>query len=480
MLLKRLSEKMKILLIKAYSGRKYCDIVPPMGLMYLASYARSKINDIDIRIFDARLKGSRKENVLNEMIEKYGPDMVGISASSEDSQGMHSIARAVKSFDRKISVVAGGAHPSSYADDVVEDANIDIAVIGEGELTFYEIIEYALGRRGIDDIDGIVFRREGNTFRSRPRAYIEDLDSLPFPSWDLIDVEAYSRTNIIMMNPIMKGRLYMGMITSRGCPYNCVYCHDILGKVFRKRSAANVVAEIGALVDNYGVDEIHIYDDIFNFDGYRVDNICDMIVEYNLKVNIAFPNGIRGDIIEKKTLVNMKRAGVYMVTFALESASPRIQRFIKKDIDIVSLRENIIFSDSIGLITNCFFMLGFPGESYSELRETIRFALSSPLIFAAFFIVTPQKNTKLYDMAKEIFPGIEQEFDHSSYYYGKSRYYEKCCSKPLKLIQSYAFIRFYLDPARMLRLYRKVPRKEFLFNTNLLKFIKVITDSVLA
>jgi hypothetical protein len=123
-------------------------------------------------------------------------------------------------------------------------------------------------------------------------------------------------------------------------------------------------------------------------------------------------------------------------------------------------------------------MLGFPGETYYQIRKTIQFACSSPLCFAAFFVVTPQKKTELYDITRSEYPDFAQDFRYSGFYYGRNTYYEAVCGKPLKRIQAFAFIRFYLNFKRMLKLYIRVPRKIFLINSNLIKFIKVIKAAI--
>ncbi len=455
-------DRKKILLIKPSSERRNASIAPPIGLLYLASYVRYKFHDYyNIKLLDMRID-KHNDSQLRLLVEDYKPDIVGISVCSEDDSQLHKIAKIVKDCNKNIHFIAGGPHPTICWDDIIKDKNIDIAVVGEGEITFYEILENIKEGRIYSNIPGVAYKMNGKTYVNTQRDYIKDLDELPFPSWDLLKIEKYSELKVNNMNDILGGYKYMGIVTSRGCPYSCIYCHGIFGKKFRKRSAENVFLEMKYLVRNYGIDEFHIYDDIFNLDTERVNNICDMIINERLNVRLAFPNGIRGDIIEKQLLSKLKDAGAYMVTFAVESASDRIQKLIKKNIRKKILLDNIDYSNKLGLLTKCYFMIGFPTETMSEIRHTIDFACKAPLDFAAFFIVTPQKETQLFHMINKKNPDFRMGFDSMNQYFSKNKVYERLLGKPLKKIQLYAYWKFYFNFKRILNIYMKMPRKIFM------------------
>ncbi|MFH1416484.1 MAG: radical SAM protein [Elusimicrobiota bacterium] len=451
----------KILLVKLYTGRKYAGVAPPLGIMYIASYARAKMNDnCQVRIVDMRID-RLDAGGLEKILKDYSPDIVGMSACSEEDKQMHEVSLSVKTFRKEIVVIAGGPHPTLCPEEVLEDENIDIVVRGEGEVTFTELLERLCNDRDISDVMGITYRKEETVVSAPDRPYIEDLDKLPFPAWDMIEVEKYSEFKYLNMNAFTAGKKYMGIVTSRGCPYGCIYCHNIFGKRFRKRSAENVFHEIQEVVQRYDIDEIHIYDDIFNYDVERTGRICDLIAESDINIKLAFPNGIRGDILNEELIKKLNKAGTYMLTFALESASLRIQKLIKKNVDIPRLLDNIMYADSIGILTKSYFMIGFPGETEDEIIETISFACSTPLLFASFFVATPQKGTGLYKLAREHLPSFGIDYG-DLFYYSENKKYETALGIPLKKIQRVAYRNFYLDISRALRILIKMPRKIFL------------------
>ncbi|MFH1415420.1 MAG: radical SAM protein [Elusimicrobiota bacterium] len=459
-------KRKRILLIKPFSGR-IDDIAPPLGLAYIASYLRAEYPaQCDIRIVDLRI-GNRQPSAIRFMAGQFKPDIVGVSACSEEDSKLHEIARYIKKQDKNIPVIAGGPHATMCSEDILDDTNIDIAVIGEGEISFCRIFEKLYDGGNVSGIPGIAYRENGTYIKTKPVELIGNLDELPFPAWDLLDIDAYSNTGVLSMNLVMSGRKYMGIITSRGCPYKCIFCHNIFGRNFRKRSAENVFSEIKLLREKYCIDEFHVFDDIFNLDLKRLHKICDMIIESGIDVKICFPNGIRGDILDSAAILKLKKAGTYMITFALESASDRIQKMIKKNINKKKLLQNIRCASRLGLLTKCYFMIGFPTETVDEMLETVDFACRAPLDFAGFFVVTPQKKTELYDIVKDNYAEFELDYDSSCHYYAGKTSYEKVIKKPLKKIQRYAYRRFYLNITRIIRLLVRMPRKIIVFRNAL-------------
>lgn len=439
---------MNILLIKARgTSAEHPSVTPPIGLMYIAAYLK-KINPSHrIEIIDLRVK-NLPMNKLREAVEGFNPQVVGISAVTMESLNMHEIAAVVKSQLSDCKVVVGGPHPSSFVRQTISDSNIDFIVVGEGELTFAELIKSLENGDDTSSVKGIVFKRNGEISVTPQREYIQDLDSLPFPLWELIDIELYS--NYYSMS--LRGkRRYMVMFTSRSCPYRCIYCHNMFGKGFRARSPENVIEEIGVLYNKYNISEIEILDDIFNFDLKRVERICDLIVERGYKLNIAFPNGLRADRLEKRTLEKMRDAGTRFISVAVESVSPRIQKMIKKNLNISKVKEIIIYAAELGIFTNGFFMLGFPTESLEEVKETVGFALRSKLHTAHFFIVTPFEGTELYEKYKELVRNSGVDFSNYNYYMSSFKLSE-LSTKKLQRIQFFSYFRFYFNPKRALRI----------------------------
>jgi radical SAM superfamily enzyme YgiQ (UPF0313 family) len=230
---------------------------------------------------------------------------------------------------------------------------------------------------------------------------MDDLDSLPFPAYDLIDLPKYWRLQSMAPLP---WRRYAALVSSRGCPYHCSWCHQIFGKKFRMHSPERIVDEIEHLQRLYGVENFEFLDDIFNLNGPRVMAFCDLLHRRNLRIKIAFPNGVRTDILTQEQVDALADAGTYFSSFALESGSPRIQKLMGKNLNIPRFVQGVEMAVKRGIFANGFAMLGFPTESEAEMRQTIDVASHSMLHTASFFTATPYPNTHLYDHVAKTHP----------------------------------------------------------------------------
>jgi radical SAM superfamily enzyme YgiQ (UPF0313 family) len=292
--------------------------------------------------------------------------------------------------------------------------------------------------------------------RNAPRAPIEDLDALPFPAWDLLDLRAYFSG--IRFQMIYERPEYMLLFTSRGCSWKCTFCHDIFGKTFRARSPENVLAEITLLREKYGIREMLVVDDTFNLQRDRAKEILRGIIDRKLDVRLNFPCGIRGDIVDGETLALMKRSGVYRLHYAIESGSPRLQKRMKKFAKLDKLKEIIAETDDREILTQGFFLFGFPTETWEEMEETVDYALSTRLHTAQFMVVKAFPGTGLWHEAKSL--GIPVEYDTADYAYVKSR--RPLNGVPEAAMEAFvrrAYRRFYFNPGRMTRTIRLHPKK---------------------
>jgi radical SAM superfamily enzyme YgiQ (UPF0313 family) len=431
---------------------------PPLGLMYLASVLRKEaVKPLGMEIFDMRLY-SQALPALVSRIRELKPRMVGISTVSFEAQVMHQVAETVKKMIPDCRVIVGGPHATVCYDRILEDKNVDFAVVGEGEKSLVELANHILGGGQVPPLPGVAARENGKVVFPGMRPPIENLDSLPFPAWDLINLDAYLSLRFIDMNRNMRKGRYMGLFTSRGCPYGCLYCHSIFGKGFRSRSPENVLEEIKILTKNYGVKEFQIFDDCFNFNPDRAKRIGEMISTQVPGIRLAFPNGIRGDIVDREFLEIYRRAGAYTVTMAVETASPRLQKLIRKNLNLEKVREAILCADRLKYFVQGFFMLGFPTETREEIRETIRFAVESPLGAATFFTVVPFPRTGLAQLIEEM--GFSEKVELSNFhYYAKNTYFQLMTGLNLKAMQRQAYLRFYLNPLRLLKGISRAPNK---------------------
>lgn len=439
---------MKILLIKPNWWVERQVVSPPLGVMYLAAVVKLRITPApDVEIIDLGAQGVSLQQ-LESKIEKEKPDIIGISALTYVARAVKLIAESIGRVSPGTPIIVGGPHASIFYDHLLKSTPIDIAVIGEGEVTFVDLVEKIRDGRDWRDTLGIAYRNEnGEIIKNSPQPAIADLDGIPLPAWDLIDIPIYNKFGD--MNGYMAAWPHMPIFTSRACPYGCIYCHQIFGKKFRARSVESTVEEIRTLVYDHGIKEIHIVDDIFNWDIDRAKNICRAIIKEGIKVKIAFPNGIRGDKLDEELIELLAEAGCYSMTFAVETASPRIQKLLRKFADLEKLERLIAKAYDAGILTFGFFMLGFPTETREEMEDTIDFACRSKMLKAVFFSVVPYPRTKMYDLFKETYPDfLEVEGDEleNMHFFTPQAFYTKSTGIDLTEVVRHAYRKFYLRP----------------------------------
>ncbi len=408
---------MKVLLINPpftqYGSKVEIQADEPLGLMSLAAYVRSfgaKVKILDafrgresVLDKDGFYRSGISEEEIKGEIKRFSPDIVGIAAMfTMHSKGGHDVAAIVKGISPGIPVVMGGSHASSLPEAVLSDRNIDIAVIGEGEQTFLEVIRVYERKESALGIAGTAVREGGGIKINRERPFIKDISELPMPSRDLVDMQIYLNDKYRNMLAMQTPRA--NMITSRGCPYQCPYCsiHSIWRHSWRGLSAEKIIEEIRFLVKTYGVREIAFQDDNLTLDRKRMEAICDGIIKSKLGIKWCTPNGVAIWTLDEKLLDRMKISGCYKLTFGIETGCLKTQEFIKKThLNLVKADKIIRYCNKIGLWTHSAFIVGFPYETRQDIEETIRYAVESDLDLAAFFIATPFPGTELYDIYKK-------------------------------------------------------------------------------
>ncbi len=449
-------KKPVVLLVKSRSrGAKVPNSVPPLGLLYLAACLRERLG-AEVRLLDAYFEEDAPAAAA-AAARQLGADVVGFTCLTVESPLAHRMAAAVKAELPSAAVVMGGPHASSDPDSALKDLNIDAAVIGEGEETFTELVRLVCGEgaawnspASLRQVPGLAFRSGEGTELSAPREPIKDLDALPLPAWDLIDYRRYWYKS--SMSTIRYGA-YLPMITSRGCPYRCVFCHRIFGKTFRARSPESV-AEEAALARRLGAGAVEFYDDIANFDNARFRRILELLAARGPDLDLSFPNALRADLLDTDSLDLLKRAGTREVSVAVETACPRLQKLINKHLSLEKVTAAINGLADRRIFTRGFFMLGLPGETQAEMLETIRYAHSSRLHMAFFFTPNPYRNTELYNMfarAGKLPAGISAaDFEYSASPFNAS----EMSDERFRWLYRWAFFGFFLDPARMFRAVR--------------------------
>ncbi|GAB4294472.1 MAG: radical SAM protein [Myxococcota bacterium] len=458
----------RILLIKATRSldEALMSYSPPLGLLYLIAYLRKHRPQDEFKLVDERI-ARHSDDDFSQLVSDFRPDFVGISSQTVEAHNANKYAQLTKKLFPKTPVILGGPYATSFETKALKEPSIDYVVAGEGEAPLLRLINSLEADDRFPEIPGLILRDKNGEVRCYPQSIlIADLDELPFPAWEHIDFDQYA--NRFRMTPIGRGK-YALLFTSRGCPYECIYCHNIFGRRYRAMSPKRAVDEIEYLVNSFGINEFEIVDDSFNLDYKRTEKICDEIVARGLKVRLCFPNGLRTDLLDENLIKKLRKAGTIHMAIAVESASERIQKLIKKKLNLKKVKKNIEIAAREGIFTWGFFMIGFPDETREELFETFKFALSSKLQGAYFFLVIPQEGTELAKLF-ETSPLSERDDLHFSDYFTMENKLSQITPRELWMWQVLGSIAFHYYPPRIVSIiknypygYRQLIRKGFRF-----------------
>jgi radical SAM superfamily enzyme YgiQ (UPF0313 family) len=335
--------------------------VPPLGLMYLASSARAALPEATVRIVESSLSCPDDEGFLS-ILREFQPDVVGLRSIAfflEELQRVATLARV----HSEATLIAGGPIVKAYKQRLFDEVpELEIAVQGEGEEAFAALLKGADPRA----VAGLLYRDEAGVHETAERRQEAAIDSLPFPAYDLIDIDRYRQQLSYAYNHRRQGVL----LTSRGCVYGCTYCFSHW-KGIRLRSAENIFQEIAALYDRDGIRDFYIIDDIFNVDMKRALELFDRIQAADFKLRMYFVNGLRADIASEKFVDRAIEAGAVWFTYAVESAAEEIQLLVRKHLDLEKARRIIAYTQKQNVAVNISTMYGFPTETWEMAQRTL-------------------------------------------------------------------------------------------------------------
>jgi anaerobic magnesium-protoporphyrin IX monomethyl ester cyclase len=393
-------------------------ILQPLDIAYVAAVLEK---DHEVHIIDAANEGWKilqdvdgnkyRQGLKNEEIaarlKKWSPDLVQITIPfSGWWKPAYEMAQIAKSTNQMAVTVLSGLHPSAQPIECLSHPNVDYVIVGEPEYTAKELVD-TLGKKdsNLKKILGIGYIKDGQPIITPPRSPIQDLDTLPFPARHLLPIEEYFKA--VKENPLRGeiGHHWTTMITSRGCPYNCVFCsvHTLMGKQWRARSPENVIAEIKQLVDSYDIKQIDFSDENICLDKKRMEGICDLIIENKFELEWFTPNGVRADTLTPTLLKKMKASGCKKIRLAPESGVQRVvDEIIKKNLKLTDVEQAIVWAKKAGIHVGLFFVLGLIGETKEDIEKTIQYAYKLRGLGAESFhfsVAMPVYGTELYEQA---------------------------------------------------------------------------------
>lgn len=380
---------------------KYITSQLPLSIGFLAGYLETK--GYTVQLIDEQLK-QLTEQELEAIITKNSIKIVGFTVLTLVASRAYELGRLIKKRWPEIKVVMGGVHATLLPAEPLEKGAADFVVREEGELTLHELLEAIYAKGSYENIKGISFSKNGEIIHNQSRPFIEDLDILPpFPYH--------------LFKENMKSYQFGNMLTSRGCPYACIFCSQSLvsGRRYRKRSPHKVVEEIDVLVNEYKQDFIFLNDDNFIVNKKDIFLLCDKIIERRYPENLKLGFNARGDSVDMELLKRMKEAHFNTVLFGLETGSERIMKLVKKGETVRDITEGVRLAKEAGFIVSGQFILGFPTETREESIMTIKHALSLPLDFTRFNLLVPYPGSEIFEIVKLESGKIVKDGDWTNY-----------------------------------------------------------------
>ncbi len=453
---------MRVLLVRPNSNAVSCP--PPLGLGYLSHAVKSRRGDKTL-IIDGRRYRLTNEAIVRKA-RQFDPDLIGITAMSIEARYMKALVVSFRKEIPQTPIIIGGPHSTAWGPSLLDTLEADFSVIGEGEDTLVELLDALESKQDISAVKGLVWRDGEKACYNGPRPFIQDMDRLGV-DWDGIGPEEYfggwSRNGFYTF---ARSGKRLPVFTSRGCPMGCAYCHSIFGRQYRTFTPEKVVGDMVSLRDRYGLEEFEIHDDFFNCRFDHAKEVLSLMIDRNLKCAVAFPNGFRADRMDEELLDLMVRAGTYQVTYAIESASERIQKLVHKNLDLQRAREVVNMTVRRRIITGTYNMFGFPEETEEEMHRTVDYAVSLPNHVARFFYLTPFPGTELAEWSPEVAEQV-RNVDFASYLTASFNLSAVPDDVFASIVKT-AYRRFYLSPSRMFRIARDMPK-----NTRLLRGLAI-------
>ncbi|OGC04121.1 hypothetical protein A2276_05855 [candidate division WOR-1 bacterium RIFOXYA12_FULL_43_27] len=364
---------------------------PSVGLAYLAAVLLQL--GAEVEIISSAAEGLDAKATAAKVLSAR-PDILGFSISTPAVNNSLKIIKDIISKNNGIKIIVGGPHPTLFPDEFL-DHGADVVVRGEGEKTFAVLYTAFEGGGSLAAINGISYKNEGRTVHRSDQELIANLDSLPFPVWELFHLERFK-------NDFRKNVFILPIVSSRGCPACCAFCYKgIFGSRFRARSPQNVVAEINYLIDRFRIEEFAIIDDNFTAEPKRAIAICDLIMAKKIKIPWSLPAGIRVPNVSLELLKKLKAAGCYRVALGVESGNQQILNSINKGITLEQVRKAVKLFKEAGLESVANYMIGNLEETEAAVEQTIKLAIELDTDYVQFAKAIPYPGTKMYEQLKK-------------------------------------------------------------------------------
>jgi len=366
----------------------------PLGIASLAAYLRER--KISPKVIDSPIMNWDFEKTADEAV-KSGAKIIGVSCLTENRYSAIKTLKEIKKKDSEITTIIGGLHATFLDKLLLQHYEfIDIVVRGEGEETLYELVEAIKKKKQLDRILGISFRKDGKIKVNPPRCFMDSIENLPLPAYDLFPMKEYP------LPPDVRGVKQTTLVTtSRGCPMGCKFCETTLawGKKVRSTSAEKLFEQVRKLNQKYGIDYIRFADDLFTLKKEKVMKFCELIIKN--KLAIRFRIQARVDTVDEEMLNALKNAGCDLVEYGAESGSNKILNVMGKNITVEKIKIASEITKKAGIELKFFLIIGSLEEKSEETWETFRLIKEAKPDWIGINALTIYPGTYVYDVAKK-------------------------------------------------------------------------------
>lgn len=368
---------------------------PHFGLISLAAYIRKKLSNLEIGIIEGI-------DPLKEIVD-FNADIIGFTSDTLAYTKTLKQVKILRKKLKKIPFIIGGVHITAMPETL--DYSFDLGVIGEGETTFKELLELFkergnFSKKILRKIKGLVFYDGGKIIKTEKRELIKNIDELPYSARDLTPMNEYYLKDQLNLFGI---RRLATVMTSRGCPYNCVFCGSPVqwGGV-RFHSPEYVIGEIKMLWEEYKIDGIMFWDDLFIAPEERVEKMVALIKKEGLDKKLTFWGYARANLINEKICQILKEMNVKRLIFGLESGSEKVLGWLKNNsVTVADNRKAVRLCRKYGITTSSGFITGTPGETITDLKKTYEFMKKYPLDNTQIYILTPYPGTETWRLVEK-------------------------------------------------------------------------------